>query len=145
MPNSFDGFCSLWPGRILRGRMRDMHASVLRITLSCGIETPIIKMYSALQFLKIDDMYKLELYNFMHQLHHSKLPDVFYKLFTIITSAHAHNIRFKQSAFHVSSPVNKSFCKKKQFSYRGNNLWCKVDSNYKSIQYTGLLVKKISK
>ena len=106
-------------GRILRGRMRDMHASVLRITLSCGIETPIIKMYSTLQFLKIDDMYKLELYNFMHQLHHSKLPDVFYKLFTIITSAHAHNIRFKQSAFHVSSPVNKSICKKNNFPIEG--------------------------
>ena len=31
---------------------------VLRIILSCGIEAPINKMYSTLQFLKIDDIYQ---------------------------------------------------------------------------------------
>ena len=103
---------------------------VLRIILSCGIEAPINKMYSTLQFLKIDDIYKFELYKFMHQLHHGKLPEVFYKSFTKIASVHAHDTRFKQSAFNVLSRVNKSF------SYRGTKLWCKLDSNYKSIHWT---------
>ena len=51
---------------------------VLRIILSCVIKTPINKMYSTLQLLKIDDIYEFELYKFMHQLH-GKLPEVFYK------------------------------------------------------------------
>ena len=42
---------------------------LLMIILSCGIETPIDKMYSTLEFLKIDDVYEFELYKFMHQLH----------------------------------------------------------------------------
>ena len=45
---------------------------VLKIILSCVIETPINKMYSTLQFRKIDDIYEFELYKFMHQLHHGK-------------------------------------------------------------------------
>ena len=49
---------------------------VLRIILSCEIETPINKMYSTLQFLKIDDINEFELYKFMHQLHHGKLPEI---------------------------------------------------------------------
>ena len=108
---------------------------VLRIILSCGIETPINKMYSTLQFLKIDDIYEFELYKFMHQLHHGKLPEVFYKSFTKIASVHAHNTRFKQSAFYALSRVNKSFCKN-QLSYRGTKLRCKLDCNYKSIHWT---------
>ena len=109
---------------------------VLRIILSYGIETQINKMYSTLQFLKMDDIYEFELYKFMHQLHHGKLPEVFYKSFTKTTSVHAHNTRFKQSAFYALSRVNKSFCKN-QLSYRGTKLsWCKLDSNYKSIHLT---------
>ena len=108
---------------------------VLRIILSCGIETPINKMYSTLQFLKIDDIYEFELYKFMHQLHYGKLPEVFYKSFTKIASVRAHDTRFKQSSFYVLSRVNKSFCKN-QLSYRGTKLWCKLDSNYKSIHWT---------
>ena len=108
---------------------------VLRIILSCGIETPINKMYSTLQFLKIDDIYEFELYKFMYQLHHGKLPEVFYKSFTKIASVHAHDTRFKQFAFYALSRVSMSFCKN-QLSYRGTKLWCKLDSNYKSIHWT---------
>ena len=107
---------------------------VLRIILSCGIETPINKMYSTLQFLKIDDIYEFELYKFMHQLHHGKSPEVFYKSSTKIASVHAHNTRFKQSAFYALSRVNKSFGKN-QLSCRRTKLWCKLDSNYKSIHW----------
>ena len=38
---------------------------ILRIILSCGIETPTTKLYSALQFLKIDEIYEFELYKFI--------------------------------------------------------------------------------
>ena len=102
-------------------------------------------MYSTLQFLKIDDIYEFELYKFIHQLHHGKLLEVFYKSFTKIASVHAHNTRFKQSVFYALSRVNKSFCKN-QLSYRGTKLWCKLDSNYKSIGPTlDFLQKKIQK
>ena len=68
-------------------------------------------------------------------LHHGKLPEVFYKSFTKIASVYAHDTRFQQSAFYVLSRVSKSFCKN-QLSYRGTKLWCKLDSNYKSIHWT---------
>ena len=71
---------------------------ILRIILSCGIETPTTKLYSALQFLKTDEIYEFELYKFMYQLHHGKLPEVFYNSFTNINSIHVHDTRFKDSA-----------------------------------------------
>ena len=92
-------------------------------------------MYSTLQFLKIDDIYEFELYKFMHQLHLGKLSEVSYKSFTKIAPVHAHDTRFKQSAFYTLSRVNKSFCKN-QLSYRGTKLWCKLDGNYKRIHWT---------
>ena len=64
---------------------------VLRIILLYGIETPINKMYNTLQFLKIGDIHEFELYKFKHQLHHGKLPEVFYQSFTRLASVHAHN------------------------------------------------------
>ena len=84
---------------------------VLRIILSCGIETQINKMYSTLQFLKMDDIFEFELYKFMHQLHHGKLPEVFYKSFAKITSVHAHNTRFKQTAFYPYRVLTRAFAK----------------------------------
>ena len=57
----------------------------LNIILSCGIETPTTKLYSILQFLKIDEIYEFELYKFMYQLHHGKLPKVFTIRLQILT------------------------------------------------------------
>jgi len=39
---------------------------------------PVTDLYRSLGFLKLDDIYKLEMNKFMHQLHYKKLPYVFY-------------------------------------------------------------------
>ena len=70
----------------------------------------------------------------MYQLHHGKLPEVFYNSFTNINSTHVHDTRFKDSATYFLPRVNKNFCKN-QLSYRGNKLWSELNSNYKSMHW----------
>ena len=99
-------------------------------------------MYSTLQFLKIDDIYEFELYKFMHQLHHGKLPEVFYKSFTKMASVHAHDTRFKQSAFYAYRVLTRDFAKT-NFPIEGPNYGVNWTVTIKA--YIGLLVKKDSK
>ena len=70
----------------------------------------------------------------MYQLHHGKLPEVFYNSFTNINSIHVHDTRFKDSATYFLPRVNKNFCKN-QLSYRGNKLWSELNSNNKSMHW----------
>ena len=70
----------------------------------------------------------------LYQLHHGKLPEVFYNSFTNINSIHVHDTRFKDSATYFLPRVNKNFCKN-QLSYRGNKLWSELNSNYKNMHW----------
>ena len=51
---------------------------ILKIMLSSDIYTPVSKLYCTLDFLKLDDICKLEL-KLMHQLQHLKFPEIFTK------------------------------------------------------------------
>ena len=54
---------------------------ILRIILSCNVCTPVSHLYCSLKFLKLEDIYELELSKFMHQLHNNKPPDIFCEYF----------------------------------------------------------------
>ena len=67
--------------------------TILRIISSCNIYTPVSHLYRFLTFLKLEDIYALELSKLMHQLHNYKLSDIFCKYFTKINTIHYYKTR----------------------------------------------------
>ena len=58
---------------------------------------PVTCLYKSLNFLKLDDIYELELAKFMYQLHHKKFKIVPNDCFIDITSIHSHNTGTKHN------------------------------------------------
>ena len=56
---------------------------------------PVISLYKTLNFLKLDDIYLLDLAKFMYQLHHKKFETDLNDCFVDITKIHSHNTRTK--------------------------------------------------
>jgi len=52
--------------------------------LAENIYTSVTNLYHSLGFLKLDEVYKLQINKFMYQLQYKLLPCVFYKKFTKI-------------------------------------------------------------
>ena len=57
---------------------------------------PVTCLYKLLNFLKLDNIYRLELAKFMYQLHHKKFKTAPNDCFVDITNIHSHNTRTKQ-------------------------------------------------
>ena len=53
----------------------------------------VTKLYKKLNFLKIKDVYKLELTKFMHKLFNNKLPEMFQNSFTKIVNVQNYETR----------------------------------------------------
>ena len=56
-------------------------------------------LYKKLNFLKLKDVYKLELTKFMHKLFHNKLPNVFKTKFIELINLHSHETRKPNKLF----------------------------------------------
>ena len=73
-------------GLLIWGTAAKSHLNELMIRLNNVIRTitysskycPMTVLYETLNFLKLSDIYKLELGKFMYQLHHDKLPEMLY-------------------------------------------------------------------
>ena len=52
---------------------------------------PVTSLYKALNFLKLDDIYQIEVAKFMYQLHHKKFKTALNDCFIDITKIHSHN------------------------------------------------------
>ena len=63
--------------------------TILRITGKKDYNTPITELYQHLNFLVLDDVYKLELARIMYLLHNNDLPPVLHSSFTKLTSIHS--------------------------------------------------------
>jgi len=86
--------------------------------LSENICTPVTNLHRLLGFLKLDEVYKLQINKFMYQLQYKTLPYVFYEKFTKISSVYNHNTRLNNSLIHHQPRINERFTKN-QISYRG--------------------------
>jgi len=87
-----------------------------------------------LDFLKLDDIYKLEINKFMHQLHYEKLPYVFYNKLIKNCTVHTHNTRLNNLMTYHIPRVNKTFTKN-QISYRGVKHWNNLKDKFKSMHW----------
>ena len=54
---------------------------------------PVTSLYKTLNFLKLDDIYRLELAKYMYQLHHKEFKIALKDCFVDITKIHSHSIR----------------------------------------------------
>ena len=94
----------------------------------------VTKLYKELIFLKLNEIYQLELAKFMHQLNYSRLPDMYYDQFTKVEEIHSHDTRQAKKALYFLPRVAKSVGKL-QFAYRGSKLWSEIDDDRKSMHW----------
>ena len=64
-----------------------------------------------LNFLKLTEIYELELAKFMHQLQNNKLPKLLEDLFCEIDTVHGHNIRQASKIIYFRSRVKNILLK----------------------------------
>ena len=102
-------------------------------TITCSKKfAHVTKLYKKLNFLKIKDVYKLELAKFMHKLFSNKLPEMFQNSFTKIGNIHNYETRNNITANYFLPRVSKKTGHKK-LQYRGVKLWNEIDVNLKKL------------
>ena len=85
-----------------------------------------LTLHKTLSFLKLDDIYLLELAKIMSQLHHKKFKTALNDCFVDITKIHSHNTRTKDNIVYFKPCVQTS-AEKKSLTYRGIELWGKIE------------------
>ena len=88
-------------------------------------------LYKQLKLLKLEDIYKLELSKFMHQLNCNMTPKVFEKNFVKLESVHSYSTRQKTKNNYFLTRVNKTMSQK-QLAFRGTKLWATLDNSIKT-------------
>ena len=69
---------------------------------------PVTPLYKSLNFLKLEDIYQLELAKFMYQLHHKKFKTALNDCFVHIANIHSHNTRTKHNLVYFKPRVQTS-------------------------------------
>ena len=88
-------------------------------------------LYKQLKLLKLEDIYKLELSKFMHQLNCNMTSKVFEKNFVKLESVHSYSTRQKTKNNYFLTRVNKTMSQK-QLAFRGTKLWATLDNSIKT-------------
>ena len=97
-------------------------------------------LYNTLNFLKLDDIYLLELAKFMYQLHHKKFKTALHDCFVDITKIHSHNTRTKDNLVYFK-PCAQTSEGKKSLTYRRIELWGKIERDVKELSWLSLKKK----
>ena len=87
--------------------------------------------YKQLKLLKLEDIYKLELSKFMHQLNCNMTPKVFEKNFVELESVHSYSTRQKTKNNYFLTRDNKTMSQK-QLAFCGIKLWATLDNSIKT-------------
>ena len=87
-------------------------------------------IYQTLNFLKAQDIYKLELAKLMHKFHDGLLPNIYNGLFQ--RSSDLHNYASNQNYF---IPSVRSNIDNKLISYKGAVIWREINAEYKNLPF----------
>ena len=71
----------------------------------------------------------------MHQLHHKKFKTALNDCFVDITKIHSHNTRTKDNKLVYFKPRVQTSAGKKSLTYRGIELWGKIDPDVKQLSW----------
>ena len=91
----------------------------------------VTKLYKKLDFLKLHDVYKLELTKFMHKLFNNKLPNSCNYDFSTIENTRDYETRRPSRSNYFLPRVSKSAGQKK-VEFRGVKLWNDISENLKN-------------
>ena len=94
--------------------------------------THVTFLYKNLNFLKLKDVYKLELAKFMHKLFYNKLLNVFKTKFIKLINIHSLETRKSNQSNYFLSRVNKIACQRK-LNYLGVKLWNEIKDELKKV------------
>ena len=104
----------------------------------------VTSLYKTLNLLKLDDIYLLELAKFMYQLHHKKFKTALNDCFVDITKIHSHNARTKHNFVYFKPRVQTS-AGKESLTYRGIELWGKLEVDVKEVSWLSFKKKDKTK
>ena len=90
----------------------------------------VFQLYKKLGFLKLHDVYKLELAKFMHKLFKNKLPKLCNYNFSTINKIHDYATRKPSRSNYFSPRVSKSAGQNK-IEFRGAKQWKEISANFK--------------
>ena len=108
--------------------------NVMRTITYSSKYCPMTVLYKTLNFLKLSDIYKLELGKFMYQLHHDKLPEMLYDSLVKIDEVHDHNTRQLQKQVYYKPSIRKCIASK-LIIHRGSKLWGEIDDSIKDLSW----------
>ena len=102
-------------------------------TITCSKKfAHVTELYKKLNFLKVKDVYKLELAKFMHKLFNNKLPELFQNSFTKIGNVHNYETRNNITAnYYLPRAVKKAGHNK--LEYCSVKIWNEIDANLKKL------------
>ena len=95
---------------------------------------PVTSLHKTLSFLKLDDIYLLELAKFTYQLHHKKIKTALNDRFVDITKIHSQNTRTRDNLVYFKPRIQTS-AGKKSLTYRGIELWGKIEPDVKQLSW----------
>ena len=127
----------LW-GSTFKSVLREVEVrlnNIVRTIIGSRKFDHITPLFKRLKFLKLHDIYQLELGKFMYQLNWNKLPIIIQSLFTKIEDLHKYNTRQAKTTKLFLPRVSKQMAKT-QLSFRGPQHWSLIPSNIKNFFWT---------
>jgi len=86
-----------------------------------------------LNFLKAQDIYKLELAKLMHKLNDGLLPSIYNGLFQRSSDLHNYHTRYASNQNYFIPSVHSNIGKK-LISYKGAVIWREINAEYKNLR-----------
>lgn len=109
--------------------------NILRIIERKDRWTPINVLYKHLNFLVLDDIYKLELAKIMYLLQLNNLPPILSSSFKKINTIHYHNTRQVENSVFFLPRVNKEIAQN-LLAFRGTKLWTSINHETKILHWS---------
>ena len=106
--------------------------NIIRSIIRSSKCSPVTKLYKDLNFLKLEDIYKLELAKVMHKVHNNRIPKLISSSFTPLTVVHEHNTHQKLCDRFFLDRVHKEIGKN-QLRYRGYQAWKTIPVKLKDL------------
>ena len=97
----------------------------------------VTHLYKKLNYLKLNEIYHLELAKFMHKICYNKLPLLFQQRFNKIELVHSHQTRKVTNLNYFLPRVSKTAGQKK-LEFWGAKLWNEIDEDIKHKTFNSL-------
>ena len=102
--------------------IRILQKKCVRIITFSDFRSHSSTLFNSLELLKVDDIIKLNILNFVYDFRHNLLPDDLKNVYTICSDIHCHNNRLVTDSLYVKR-VNSVNYGTKTINYQGPKIW----------------------